>query len=400
MRHSNKNYSLVLTSKVVENLTYAVESIGCIVLLLALVTLSSAAQTVVSAPFIQNPSIVHGANTRTMWMQIPTQAGVNYAAELRSQLGTGFWLPFTNFVGTGSSYPFSNNVISISRRFFRVVADPRPWIRGEPLSRDPYDGETVQLDVVATGMAPMDYQWYGPNGMLEDGGKVSGSTTPNLVISNVDPGDEGNYWVSVTNQYGSTSSIPAGIRITLSQAPRVLIDPQSQTLLVGQSLSLWSTASGAQPLSYKWHGPAGTITDGGRIGGTTTTNLTVADMQILDDGDYYMVVSNAFGLATSAIATVRIQLGQSPRISTYPASQAVVAGDTVNLNVVATGTGTLTYEWHGPSGILSNGGKVSGAASANLAISNFQATEDGDYFVVVSNPFGNATSSAANVRVQ
>lgn len=335
-----------------------------------------------------------------MKMWVPTQEGVNYTAEFKSQLTSGFWSPMTNFAGSGSSDPVADNITGVSMRFYRVAVDPQPWIRSQPLSRNPYAGETVQMDVLATGKSSLNYQWYGPNGIVTNNARVSGSTLPSLVIANVDPSDVGNYWVAVTNLYGSTSCVPAGVRITLSQSPRILIDPQSQTLLVGQTVSLWSTASGAQPLNYSWYGPGGTMADGGRVGGSTTTNLTVTDLQVIDDGGYYIVVSNSFGVVTGAVATVRVQLGLAPRITTDPLSQTVNAGETVNLSVTATGTGTLNYEWHGPSGILSNGGKISNATTANLTISNFQATENGDYFVVVTNTFGTATSVTANMRAQ
>ena len=354
----------------------------------------------VNSPTIQNLSIIQGTNARSLKMWVPTQEGVNYTAEFKSQLTSGSWSQITNFPGSGSSDPVSDNVTSVTRRFYRVAVDPRPWIRSQPVSRSPYAGETVQLDVTATGRLPLSFRWNGPSGPLADDGRISGSGTPNLVIANVDPGDQGNYWVAITNLYGSTSCVPAGVRISLSQAPRILIDPQSQALLVGQSLSLWSTASGVQPLYFKWYGPAGLMADGGRIGGSTTTNLTVSDLQVIDDGPYFMVVSNSFGTVTSAVATVRVQLGQSPRISSDPASQTIIAGQTANLTVVATGTGTMTYVWHGPSGVIGNGGKYSGATTANLSISNFQATEDGDYYVVVANTFGNATSGTANLRAQ
>lgn len=87
-------------------------------------------------------------------------------------------------------------------------------------------------------------------------------------------------------------------------------------------------------------------------------------------------------------------------VSSDPASQTVIAGQAASLSVVATGTGTLAYQWHGPSGIISEGGKYSDAITANLTISNFQATENGDYYVVVSNAYGAATSGNANVRAQ
>src|ERR1043166_9553137 len=115
------------------------------VLLISLGTLPSAGQLI--PPTIQNLSIMQGSNTHTMRMEIPTQATVNYTAEFRSQFGSGSWSAFTAFAGSGSSQTFSNTAGNVSGRFYRVSVDPRPWIRGEPFSRDPYGGETVQLDV-------------------------------------------------------------------------------------------------------------------------------------------------------------------------------------------------------------------------------------------------------------
>ncbi len=372
--------------------------LNIILMLFSIILSTCSAQ--VTPPVIQNLSFIQTSNTRSLKMQIPTQAGVNYIAQFRSRVGTGSWSLFTNFPGTGAAQVFSNTAGNISARFYRVSADPRPWIRGEPLSKDPYAGETVQLDVLATGMLPLSYQWYGPDGILSNGGQISGCTTPNLVIVNVDPGNEGNYWATVTNQYGNTSSIPAGVRITLSQAPRILIDPQGQTLTEKQNLALTSSASGAATLRFKWFGPAGVLSDGGRVSGSESLNLTISNLQLADDGGYYMVVSNAFGAATSAIAKVVVQPGIAPRITTDPLSQTVNAGQTVNLQVVANGTPTLVYRWNGPSGVLNNGGRISGATTANLAISNFQISDNGNYFAVVTNSFGAATSVSANVTAQ
>src|SRR5437870_1003161 len=124
----------------------ALGTVGCAALLLVLNTTPCIGQGV-NAPTIQNLSIIQGTNTRTMKMWIPTQEGVNYTAEFKSLLGASSWSQITNFPGSGSSDPIADNVTSVSRRFYRVAVDPRPWIRSQPISRNPYAGETVQLDV-------------------------------------------------------------------------------------------------------------------------------------------------------------------------------------------------------------------------------------------------------------
>lgn len=399
MKRTWKEYPKSTTSSIT-NPRLGLALPACALLCLLLGSLPSAGQGGVTVPQLQDPTILRGTSTMTMKVWIPTQAGANYTAESKAQLSSGLWSQFTNFSGSGSSDPISDNITGVSERFYRAAVDPGPWIRSQPPSRSAYATETVQLDVLATGMLPLTYQWYGPSGVVTNSDRVTGSTTAHLLISGLNPGDVGNYSVTVTNAYGSTSSVPAGVRLTLSQTPRILIDPQNQSLLVGQSVSLWSSASGASPLGYYWYGPAGLLSDGTRVVGSATTNLTVTDLQVIDDGGYCMVVSNTFGMATSAVATVRVQLGQQPRIIADPQSQTVVAGQTVTLQVAATGTSPLSYSWQGPSGTLTDGGRISGATTASVSISNFQSSDDGDYSVVVTNAFGTAISAGANVRVQ
>lgn len=83
----------------------------------------------------------------------------------------------------------------------------------------------------------------------------------------------------------------------------------------------------------------------------------------------------------------------APTISTQPSSQSVTVGDSVTFTVVATGDGTLSYQWR------KDGTSVSGATSASLTLSSVAASDAADYDVVVSNDGGSVTSSAATLTV-
>ena len=233
--------------------------------------------------------------------------------------------------------------------------------------------------MVASGVPNLGYQWYGPNGILTDGGRVTGGTTSNLTVTGMATPDAGNYYVVVSNYYGSVTSSEAGIRIVAWQAPRILVEPPPQTLNAGQALSLWVSATGSQPLSYQWYGEAGALADGGRLSGATTTNLGLALLESADAGNYYVVISNSYGNATSAVVSVRVETGQAPRILAQPQGQILNAGQPLSLWLTASGEGTLTYFWHGPSGLLSNDGRVGGAATTNLTISTVEAGDASDY---------------------
>lgn len=88
-----------------------------------------------------------------------------------------------------------------------------------------------------------------------------------------------------------------------------------------------------------------------------------------------------------------------PTITTQPTSQTVNPGATVQFNVAATGSGALSYQWRKEGVNLSNGGKISGATTATLTISNVQQTEVGNYNVIVTDTKGSNPSLSAALAV-
>jgi hypothetical protein len=82
-----------------------------------------------------------------------------------------------------------------------------------------------------------------------------------------------------------------------------------------------------------------------------------------------------------------------PVLTTQPAGQTVVSGNTVSLGVAATGTG-LTYQWR------KDGVDIPGATGSSYTVANAQPSHSGSYTVVVSNANGGVTSNAATLTVQ
>jgi hypothetical protein len=93
-------------------------------------------------------------------------------------------------------------------------------------------------------------------------------------------------------------------------------------------------------------------------------------------------------IATSAAAAT------TPSISTQPASATVTVGKTATFSVIASGTATLTYQWH------KNSAAVSGATSASYTTPATATSDNGAQFTVaVSNAAGTVTSGAASLNV-
>jgi len=88
-------------------------------------------------------------------------------------------------------------------------------------------------------------------------------------------------------------------------------------------------------------------------------------------------------LATTAVPA------SAPSINTQPANATALTGGNASFTVVATGSGTLTYQWY------FNTKKISGATSSTYSIDKVSSANVGNYDVVVTNAGGNTTSNTA-----
>lgn len=87
------------------------------------------------------------------------------------------------------------------------------------------------------------------------------------------------------------------------------------------------------------------------------------------------------------------QAVQLAAITAQPASQNVVAGQSVTFTVSASGDG-LSYQWQ------RDGKDIAGATGAGYTLANVQALDDGASFtVVVKNAGGSVSSAAAMLKV-
>jgi hypothetical protein len=96
---------------------------------------------------------------------------------------------------------------------------------------------------------------------------------------------------------------------------------------------------------------------------------------------------------TGSAMNFTITVNPSTLIGTHPTSVSVCTGSTATMTVVATGAGTLSYQWK------KSGVDIAGANSATLSIPNATATDAGIYSVVVTGGCGSATSNNATLTV-
>jgi hypothetical protein len=120
--------------------------------------------------------------------------------------------------------------------------------------------------------------------------------------------------------------------------PYIVTQPRSKAPLVGASYTLNVSASGMPPPAYQWR------RNGEVLPGATSSNYTIASVQITNEGIYSVDVVNPFGSVASAPAEV--VAGVPARFLQSPLSQEVVAGGSVTLSAVVTGRPpAFTYIW-------------------------------------------------------
>jgi hypothetical protein len=181
-----------------------------------------------------------------------------------------------------------------------IKGDGKPYILVQPFSQSVLISKSVTFQVVATGNQPLSYQWQ------HEGTNLLGATRSSLTIANVQGTDAGSYIVRVFNAYGSVNS-SAAILTALAGVPTIVVPPQNQTVICGDSTSFQVSAGGTTPLSYQWYFQSRPIA------GATQTSLQLTNVTPADAGEYTVIVANPFGVAsTGAVLTVTVQ---PPRIT-------------------------------------------------------------------------------------
>jgi len=245
-------------------------------------------------------------------------------------------------------------------------------------------GETVTLSFGVSGTAPLSYMWRRETTIL------TSETNPTLVLSNIQEAAQARYWCRVSNAYGHIDTRMA--TVTVNDTPGITSQPASQSVSPGAPVNFSVAVTGTGPFTYQWR------KDGVDIANATLATYAVASAQQSHEGQYTCRVTNSAGSVISNAATLVVY--NPPAITQEPQDQTIEAGASVSFSVVATGDGTLAYQWRKDGVAVTNSGSISGATLAALTINPCQTANTGSYTCVVTNAYGNGTSAAAVLTVQ
>jgi len=209
--------------------------------------------------------------------------------------------------------------------------------------------------------------------VLRSNGTVTAWGSPTGGITNVPPG--------LSNAVAIAGGTTHALALMNDGKPLIVRPPVGGTFYWGGDPVLKAKAVGNAPLSLQWY------KDSNPLVGETNETLMLPSAQATDAGSYYLVASNALGVARSL--AVPVTIGQSPPVfRSQPAGGLAFWGSPWSLGASVIGSGPVELTW------LQSGSPVA-TGTDGLYFDSGLPEHTGLYYLVASNSFGRVNSDPA-----
>lgn len=189
-------------------------------------------------------------------------------------------------------------------------------------------------------------------------------------------------------------------------APHITLSPTSQSVVEGESAVFKAAASGEPTPAVQWEASKDGGSEWSAVTGATSTTLTLPDVTTADNGwQYRATFQNGVGSpATTGAATLTVSedTRDEPHVTSQPAGQSVVEGESAVFTAAATGEPTPGVQWEVSEDGGTDWAAVAGATSTTLTLTGVTTAESGrQYRATFENHVGKpATTDAATLTVE
>lgn len=167
--------------------------------------------------------------------------------------------------------------------------------------------------------------------------------------------------------------------------PFIIEQPTGGITELNSSFELKTRVRGSLPISYQWY------RNDVLIDGETENTLLFLSCQPEDNGDYFCVISNNKTILYTNV--VNLNVISPPVIITNPVSLSAVPSTTASFSIDVVGSEPFTYTWYKNEILYST------STSSSLFINNVKKSDEGIFYVEISNNIGNVTSLTASLFV-
>jgi alpha-tubulin suppressor-like RCC1 family protein len=322
----------------------------------------------------------------TLTYQWQTDNGTGTFADISGELSSSLILASVSLSSDGFKYRVimqDDNLCPATSAMATLTVTPLTVITTQPSGATLCAGSILNLNVGATGTGTLGYQWN------LNGTPISNATSSTYTVASVSGTDAGSYTVDITGGCSSPTSSPVTVTIN---GVTITGGPSSQVVCENANATFTVTATGLGTLTYQWQTDNGTGTFAG-IAGETSSTLTLSSISLTLSGYQYRVIIRDNNLCPATSVAATLTANPLTAITTQPSGANLCAGSALNLNIVATGTGALGYQWK------LNGSPISSATSSTYTIASVGGTDAGSYAVDITGGCGNLTSSLVAITV-
>ncbi|HEY9509615.1 MAG TPA: immunoglobulin domain-containing protein, partial [Verrucomicrobiae bacterium] len=264
-----------------------------------------------------------------------------------------------------------------------------PYLVQPPVSMVALQGVTTNFSAQASGTAPIEYYWFRRNFGSPATTNFLG-TGPTLTFAPLTRADgQANYFVVASNLWGSTTS---SLRSVTVQFPTAITNITATNIIaeLNEFIS-FSVQYEAQPNpTVRWY------KDGVLQPELFSPFMNFTSVQASNAGTYQLVLSNFINSVTSAPIVLTVKEPRGPSIVQEPPATTVLStSGSINLGFTADGTPKMYYRW-----FMEDGTPVSNWTTFDsLFISPISTDHSGNYYAIVTNGYGSATTMLASVTV-
>jgi hypothetical protein len=194
------------------------------------------------------------------------------------------------------------------------------------------------------------------------------------------------FQAATSDDEGSPGTNSGPVALAFTQQPT----PANFTTPASFNATFTAVAKGLPRPRYQWR------LNGEPLAGATQPSLTLTNVQLIDAGNYTVVIANGLQSLTSSVAALTVTTDPvAPEFLTTLVSAEAFEGQTLQWIAAASGSPTPSYQWQ------LDGTNLVGETSGTLTLFGVQSNQAGVYTVIASNSAGtNSAPATLNVTAK
>jgi hypothetical protein len=167
--------------------------------------------------------------------------------------------------------------------------------------------------------------------------------------------------------------------MTIFLPPVVQIQPKSRNTCIGDTVTLYATASGTS-VKYQWY------KDYSPLIGSTSPILSFTGIRETESGLYHCIMTGLAPCDAVSSDTAVLYINRPIEVLRQPESKVVSKGSTVSFEVSANANYVIAYQWKRNGVDMQDNMRISGAQSPNLVIREVDVNDTADYTCLATGP--------------